>query len=178
MLLLSVLESLILFVTKLVCGLCPINKYLPDLKADPKIVKVDYFLDQPAVLMLGMLCALIGSSTWLTIATSLGMPVSTTHCIVGGVIGMGVATLGKDGVVWGWNGKGVAQIVASWVIAPGISGAFAAVIFLLTKYLVLKRSNPLKWGFVMVPIWFAVTSGILTMLIVWKGVSTTLRNLK
>lgn len=82
---------------------------------------------------------------------------------------MGVATLGADGVVWGWEGKGVAQIFASWFIAPAISGAFASVIFLITKYGVLKRSNPLKWGFIMVPLYFGLTSGILTMVIVWKG---------
>jgi sodium-dependent phosphate transporter len=134
-----------------------------------KIVKVEAFQKQPAVLMLGMVCALVGSSTWLTIATAIGMPVSTTHCIIGGVIGMGIATLGADGIVWGWEGKGVAQIFASWFIAPAIAGGFAAIIFLITKYGVLKRSNPLKWGFLMVPMYFGFTSGILTMVIVWKG---------
>lgn len=84
---------------------------------------------------------------------------------------MGIATVGSDGIVWGWQGKGVAQIFASWIIAPALAGAFAAIIFSVTKYGVLKRSNPLKWGMVMVPIYFAITSGILTMLIVWKGVS-------
>jgi len=121
--------------------------------------------------MLGMMCALVGSSTWLTIATSIGLPVSTTHCIVGAVVGMGIAAVGVDGVTWGWNGKGVAQICASWVIAPAIAGAFAAVVFTITKYGVLKRNNPLRWGLIMVPIYFAFTSAILTMVIVWKGVS-------
>lgn len=134
-----------------------------------KIVLVENFENQPYVLMLGMVCALVGSSTWLTIATSIGMPVSTTHCIVGGVIGMGVATLGADGIVWGWKGKGVAQIIASWFVAPAIAGGFATIIFLITKYAVLKRKNPLKWGFLMVPMYFGLTSGILTMVIVWKG---------
>lgn len=119
-----------------------------------------------------MLCALIGSSTWLTVATFIGLPVSTTHCIVGGVIGMGIATVGVDNVAWGWNDKGVAQIVASWVIAPAIAGCFAAVIFSVTKYGVLKRSNPVKYGFIMVPIYFGITSAILTMLIVWKGAAS------
>ncbi|KAF8249756.1 phosphate transporter [Wilcoxina mikolae CBS 423.85] len=137
-----------------------------------KIVGVNAFVDQPAVLALGMLCALVGSSTWLTVATAIGLPVSTTHCITGGVIGMGIATVGVNGVSWSWEKKGVAQIVASWVIAPAIAGGFAACIFLITKYGVLKRSNPLKWGLVMVPIYFGITSGILTMLIVWKGAAS------
>ncbi|KAH0610629.1 uncharacterized protein H6S33_012156 [Morchella sextelata] len=137
-----------------------------------KIVKVEQFDGQPAVLMLGMLCALVGSATWLTVATSIGLPVSTTHCIVGGVIGMGIATVGADGITWGWDGKGVAQIFASWLIAPALAGSFAAILFSVTKYGVLKRQNPLKWGMVMVPIYFAITSGILTMLIVWKGAAS------
>jgi sodium-dependent phosphate transporter len=140
--------------------------------ADNSTVNVDAFKEQPEVLMLGMLCALIGSSTWLTIATAIGLPVSTTHCIVGGVIGMGIATVGTEGITWGWSSGGVSQIIASWIIAPGIAAAFAAAIFLVTKYGVLKRKQPLKWGFVMVPIYFAVTSGILTMLIVWKGAAS------
>lgn len=137
-----------------------------------KIVSPSHYEGEPGILMLGMLCALIGSSTWLTVATKLGLPVSTTHCITGGVIGMGIATVGVDNVSWGWADKGVAQILASWVIAPGIAGAFGAIVFTVTKYGVLKRSNPLKWGFISVPIYFALTSGILTMLIVWKGAAS------
>ncbi|KAI9796362.1 MAG: Na+/Pi symporter [Piccolia ochrophora] len=132
-----------------------------------KILSVSNFEAEPSVLMFGMLCALIGSSTWLTIATKIGLPVSTTHCIVGGIIGVGVAALGAEGVVWGW--KGVAQIFAAWFIAPGISAAFAAIIFSLTKYLVFKAKNPLRAGLLMIPVYFGVTSGILTMVIVWKG---------
>lgn len=86
---------------------------------------------------------------------------------MGGVIGVGIATLGGDGVIWGWDG--VAQIFAAWVIAPGIAGCFGAIIFLITKYGVLKRKNSFRAGLYSIPIYFALTSGILTMLIVWKG---------
>jgi solute carrier family 20 (sodium-dependent phosphate transporter) len=80
---------------------------------------------------------------------------------------VGIAALGADGVVWGW--KGVSQVFAAWVIAPCIAGAFGIIIFTITKYGVLKRPNPLRAGFWMIPFYFAVTSGILTMVIVWKG---------
>lgn len=83
---------------------------------------------------------------------------------------MGIASLGVHGVNWGWQGTGVSQVFASWFIAPAISAIFAAMIFLITKHGVLLRRNPLKKGFFMVPLYFGVTSGILTMLIVWKGV--------
>jgi sodium-dependent phosphate transporter len=58
------------------------------------------------------------------------------------------------------------------VIAPGIVGCFGAIIFLTTKYGVLKRKNPVWAAFISVPIHFALTSGILTILIVWKGAAS------
>ncbi|KAH0538924.1 hypothetical protein FGG08_004515 [Glutinoglossum americanum] len=134
-----------------------------------KIVTVKKFEKDPGVLMLGMACALIGSSTWVVAATKFGLPVSTTHSIVGGIIGAGIATYGTSGINWSWKTKGVSQILASWVIAPAIAGAFAACLFLFTKYVVLKRKNSLKWGLYLVPAYFALTSGVLTMLVVWKG---------
>ncbi len=79
---------------------------------------------------------------------------------MGGVIGVGIAALGVDGVNWGW--KGVSQVFAAWAIAPGVAGCFAAIIFLITKYAVLRRKNPVFWAFVSVPIYFAFTTGILT----------------
>lgn len=63
-----------------------------------KVIKVDRFEDEPSILMLAMACALVGSSLYMTLATRLGLPVSTTHSIMGGVIGVGIATLGVDGV--------------------------------------------------------------------------------
>lgn len=124
--------------------------------------------------MLGMLCALIASSvyplfcvyidslkTWLAISTRVGLPTSSTHTIVGSVVGIGVATLGTRGIHWGWSG--LAQILASWVIAPIIAGAGAAIIFLITKYVVLKRKGSLLVGLRMMPVYFALTSGILTV---------------
>jgi solute carrier family 20 (sodium-dependent phosphate transporter) len=90
-----------------------------------------------------------------------GLPTSSSHSIVGSVVGVGVATLGVDGINWGWHGLG--EILASWVIAPMISGAAAAIIFLFTKYFVLKRANSLIAGLRMIPFYFAFTTGILTV---------------
>ncbi|KAK4906216.1 Na+/Pi symporter [Elasticomyces elasticus] len=132
-----------------------------------KILSVAAFEQDPAILMLGMVCALVASSTYLTFATKIGLPVSTTHCIIGGVIGVGIASLGADGVNWGW--KGVSQVFAAWVIAPGVAGIFGAIVFTISKYTILKRKNPLKNGLIMMPIFFAFTAGVLVMVIVWKG---------
>ncbi|TKX26912.1 phosphate-repressible phosphate permease [Elsinoe australis] len=134
------------------------------------IIDVDAFVDAPSVLMLAMLCALIGSSLFLTLATKIGLPVSTTHCIIGGIIGVGFATVGANGVDWSW--EGVSQVFAAWGIAPCVAGCFGALLFLFTKYFVLRASDPLKRGMITVPFYFALTSGILTILIVWKGAAS------
>lgn len=132
-----------------------------------KIIDVDPFTETPAGLMLLMMCALVGSSVWLTIATKLGIPVSTTHSIVGAVIGAAIATNGGGGVHWGW--EGFSKIVASWFIAPAIAGGFAALIYLITKYVVLERKHALRNALWMGYLYVGVTFGVLTMLIVWKG---------
>lgn len=135
-----------------------------------KIIKTDTFQDDPAVLMLAMAMALVGSSIWLSIATTIGMPVSTTHSIIGAVIGVGIATKGADHVKWGWDG--FAQIVASWFIAPCIAGAFSSLVFLLVKFTVLEVKDTRKGirnGLYLIPILVFVTFAVLTMLIVWKG---------
>ena len=135
-----------------------------------KIINVSVFADSPAVLMLTMATALVGSSTWLTIATSIGMPVSTTHSIVGAVIGAAIAAKGGNNIVWGW--KGVSQIIASWFIAPAIAGGFATIIFLISKFAVLEVKNPktsLRNAMLLVPCLVMTAFSILTMLIVWKG---------
>ncbi|KAL5512357.1 hypothetical protein ACEPAG_3349 [Sanghuangporus baumii] len=135
-----------------------------------KIIDVDDFASNPSVLMLGMLCALIGPSLWLTLATKISLPVSTTHSIVGGIIGVGVAAIGGGGIHWGWDG--VSQVLAAWFIAPGMSAGFAMIIFGITKYGVLERSRPLHNGLLMIPAYFSVTSAILPMVIVWKGAAS------
>lgn len=63
-----------------------------------KVVDTALFKDDPALLMLGMVCAVTASSLYLTLATRIGLPVSTTHSIMGGVIGMGVAVVGANGL--------------------------------------------------------------------------------
>lgn len=135
-----------------------------------KIIKTDTFENDPAVLMLAMAMALVGSSIWLSIATAISMPVSTTHSIVGAVIGVGIASKGADHVKWGWNG--FTQIVVSWFIAPAIAGAFSSIVFLIAKFTVLEVKDTrkgLRNALFLIPVLVFITFSVLTMLIVWKG---------
>ncbi|GEQ69450.1 hypothetical protein JCM33374_g3122 [Metschnikowia sp. JCM 33374] len=135
-----------------------------------KIIKTETFSKDPTVLMLSMAMALVGSSIWLSIATLISMPVSTTHSIIGAVIGVGIAAKGADHVKWGWNG--FAQIAASWFIAPAIAGCFSSIVFLFCKFFVLEVKDVrvgIKRALAIMPILVYVTFSVLTMLIVWKG---------
>ncbi|SPO01446.1 probable PHO89 - Na+/phosphate co-transporter [Cephalotrichum gorgonifer] len=138
-----------------------------------KVVDISLFEDNAPLLMLGMLCAVTASSIYLTMATRIGLPVSTTHSIMGGVIGMGIALVGADNIHWvdekGGINSGVIQVFLAWIIAPGLSGAFGAIIFLITKYGVMLRSNPVMRGLFYVPVYFGITASLLTMLLAWKG---------
>ncbi|GAW11853.1 hypothetical protein ANO14919_012060 [Xylariales sp. No.14919] len=143
-----------------------------------KIVSPDHYEDQPAVLMLGMVCAIMGSSIWLTIATKIGMPVSTTHSLLGGVVGMGIASIGADKVTWVAPASavgtekvntGVVSVFLAWIIAPGLSAGFASIIFLSTKYGVMLRKDPVKKAFALIPVYFGLTAILLAMLLIWKG---------
>jgi solute carrier family 20 (sodium-dependent phosphate transporter) len=144
-----------------------------------KVVNVNMYNSNPAVLMLGMLCAVVASSLYLTWATKIGLPVSTTHSIMGGVIGMGIATVGANNVIWTDFGSGniaggVVSVFLAWVIAPALAGAFASIIFLITKYTVMVRKNPVMKGLMLLPLYFGMTAALITMLVVWKGGSINL----
>ena len=142
-----------------------------------KVVDVAAFNSSPGLLMLGMTCAVIASSLYLTMATKVGFPVSTTHSILGGVLGMGVGALGGNAIIWvGYheNGSvnidsGVVQVFMAWIIAPVMSGIFGAIIFLITKYGVLMRKNPTMKGLMVIPFYFWLTSSLIVMLLLWKG---------
>ena len=89
------------------------------------IIDAGYFVDSPELLVFGMISALLAAATWLLIASALGWPVSTTHSIVGAIVGFAAIGVNVDAVVWGK----VVGIVGSWIITPLISGIIAFIIF-------------------------------------------------
>ncbi|CAG8671548.1 14491_t:CDS:2 [Funneliformis caledonium] len=132
------------------------------------ILNVDLFETQPEILMLCMVCALFGSATWVIFASSKGWPVSTTHSIVGGIIGVGIVAFGPEAVDWSYDG--VAKIVTSWFISPIAAGLIAAVIFSATKYFVLAyQDTSFQRGLVAVPVYFGITTAINVLFLIYKG---------
>jgi sodium-dependent phosphate transporter len=128
------------------------------------IFSLDTFKPEPATLMLAMGCAEVGSAVFLTFATIAGLPVSTTQTVVGALAGAGIAA--NSPLSWGWKKGSISQIAASWVIAPFLSAAFAAILFLTIKFGVHNRSDPLKWGMRLIPFYLAFTAGVLALFII------------
>ncbi|CAK9779351.1 putative Sodium:inorganic phosphate symporter [Cutaneotrichosporon oleaginosum] len=134
------------------------------------IISLSSFRDNPGVQMLGFTCALVASATWLMIATRNSWPVSTTYSIVSALAGVGVALGGPGVVQWGWNGgKGLGTIFAGFAIAPSIAAGFGGVVYLITKYAVLKRKNQIRNALYISPVYFFTVAAVLTMSIIYKG---------
>jgi len=96
--------------------------------------------DAAALLVIGMTAALLSAAIWLNFSSATGMPVSTTHSIVGAVAGFGIVAAGWGSVNWGKMG----QIVASWFISPIVGGFLAFVIFTFITKAILGREKPTR----------------------------------
>jgi inorganic phosphate transporter, PiT family len=117
------------------------------------------------VLMFGMLASLLAAGVWLQIATYFGWPVSTTHSIVGAIVGFGVVGGGAAGVAWGKIG----QIVMSWVASPLLSGTIAFVVFSVIRRSMINVSNPVQATKRWAPAFIFLVFGILTLVTFFKG---------
>jgi PiT family inorganic phosphate transporter len=119
----------------------------------------------PEILVYGMLAALLAAAVWLMIASSRGWPVSTTHSIVGALIGFAVVGIGPDAVNWGKVGK----IVASWVISPAIGGTIAFLLVISTRKLIFNTKNPLKMAKRYAPMYIFLVGFIISLVTLFKG---------
>jgi solute carrier family 20 (sodium-dependent phosphate transporter) len=130
-----------------------------------KIVELDIFEDNPGSLMFGMLCADLSSAIWLTIGTYFKLPVSTTHSIIGAIIGFSLAFGGVDAVNW----EKVGLIVASWVASPFLAGLFSSAFFTIINNVIFKSNNPIKRILNLFPILTFFTFFINVLFIIYKG---------
>lgn len=93
--------------------------------------------------MFGMVCVLFSVAVWLILATMKGLPVSTTHSCIGGIIGMTVVCKGFKAVNW----KGVGMVFSSWIIAPVVSGLLSTFLFVVVRKTILRAANSLQRAF-------------------------------
>ncbi len=112
-----------------------------------------------------MMAALLAAAVWLNLATALGAPVSTTHSIIGGVMGAGVAAAGWSIVNWGT----ISQIVASWVVSPLLGGLIAAALLYTIKRTITYKSDMMDASRRMVPWLLALMGWAFGTYLVMKG---------
>ena len=119
----------------------------------------------PNVLVLGMLASLLAAAVWLTIASRAGWPVSTTHSIVGAIVGFATITIGVDSVHWGQ----VASIAASWIVSPLLAGTIAFVLVLSVQRLIFAHGDPEKNARRYVPMYVFMTAMMIGLVTFMKG---------
>jgi len=123
------------------------------------------FAGDPIHLVYGMIGALVASAVWLNLASYLGWPVSTTHSIVGAVVGFGVMAGGLDAVSWSKVGK----VVMSWVISPVMGGLCSFILFRFITYQIFSRRNPLLYAKKLLPYLVFMVCVILANAMFYKG---------
>src|SRR5210317_960712 len=126
-----------------------------------------------ALLVIGMAAALLSAAIWLHIATWTGMPVSTTHSIVGAVAGFGIVAAGIGSVHWGKMG----QIVASWFISPFAGGLMAFIIFKIISRMILGQEQPAKAAIKVTPYIVFFLAMVVTLATIYKGFKHVIKGL-
>jgi PiT family inorganic phosphate transporter len=129
------------------------------------IIDPGQFVDIPELLVFGMISALLAAATWLLVASILGWPVSTTHSIVGAIIGFAAIGVSPDTVAWGKVGG----IVGSWIITPLISGVIAFIIFNSAQKLIFDTDKPLEQAKRYVPFYMFLAGFVLSLVTIKKG---------
>ena len=129
------------------------------------IVDADLLGDSPELLVYGMLAALAAAGTWLLVASKNGWPVSTTHSIVGAIVGFAAVGIGVEAVQWGQVGT----IVMSWVVSPVTAGIIAFLIYMSVQHLILRHDDPLARARRYVPGYMFLAAFTITLVTILKG---------
>ena len=129
------------------------------------IIDPSALVDNPELLVYGMLAALLAAAVWLMIASTRGWPVSTTHSIVGAIVGFAMVGLGMDAVNWGKIGT----VAASWLVSPLIGGTIALLLMISVRKLILNTAQPFeaakRWG----PFYVFLVGFIVALVTLFKG---------
>ncbi len=127
---------------------------------DPETLSAD-----PELLVYGMMSALLAAAIWLLVASTFGWPVSTTHSIVGAIVGFASVGISVDAVNWGKVGN----IVSSWVVSPVLAGTFSFFIYMSVRKFVFDTEDPFKSAKRAVPVYIFMVGFVISMVTMVKG---------
>ncbi len=130
-----------------------------------QLIDITQFASTPNTLIFGMCGALLGTGLWLQFASYFGLPVSTTHAIIGAILGFGILTLGFTGIEWGKIG----EIALSWVISPLLSGVISYAIFRILERQILFTLNPAQATKRHIPIYLFFVFFTFTLSLLFNG---------
>lgn len=119
----------------------------------------------PEILIFGMLAALLAAGIWLLVASHFGWPVSTTHSIIGAIVGFAAVGIGFEAVKW----AKVGTIVMSWVVSPAIAGIISYWLFRSVQKFILNTSEPFLNAQRYVPVYIFFTGFMLALVTIFKG---------
>ncbi|MDP5292093.1 anion permease [Oceanimonas sp. CHS3-5] len=129
------------------------------------IIDVGAFEGHPDLLVFGMIASLLAAGAWLLLASCFGWPVSTTHSIIGAIVGFALVSLGSDAVHWGKLGG----VVGSWIVTPALSGLLAYFTFISVQRLIFNAENPLLAAKKYVPAYIFLTVMVICLVTLKKG---------
>jgi len=129
--------------------------------------------DTPELLVFGMMSALLAAGTWLLIASLLGWPVSTTHSIVGAIVGFAAVGISFDAVAWAKVGK----IVASWIVSPVLAGTISFFLFRSVQRLILNTENPFANAKRYIPMYMFAVGFLMAMVTLLKGLKHVFKDM-
>jgi PiT family inorganic phosphate transporter len=114
-----------------------------------------------------MLAALLAAGVWLMIASTKGWPVSTTHSIIGALIGFAIVGIGPDAVKWGKVGG----VVMSWIVSPVVGGTISFLLVMSTRKLIFNTDEPLKNAKKYAPVYIFLVGFVISLVTLFKGLS-------
>jgi len=129
------------------------------------IIDPTSIVNSPEILVYGMLASLLAAAFWLMIASWKGWPVSTTHSIIGALIGFAIVGIGPDAVKW----NKVASVVGSWVVSPVVGGTISFLLVMSTRRLIFDTENPLKNAKRYAPCYVFLVGFVISLVTMFKG---------
>jgi PiT family inorganic phosphate transporter len=129
------------------------------------IVDPSAIINDPQILVYGMLASLLSAAVWLTVASAKGWPVSTTHSIVGAIVGFAIVGIGIDAVSW----DKIIKVIASWIVSPLVGGTISFLLVMSIRKLISNTDTPLANAKKYAPVYVFLVGFVISLVTLFKG---------